>query len=217
MGRPYVYQPLESPDHFRFVELLPGTKDEPIRIELHAYHLDEAPPFDALSYMGQPPEPDINVICGEYEHSVGPNLYHILRSLRCAEVSRLLWESTISIYPQNRLEIVHLNRTTGRMHQAAVRTLVCLAHDNIQSLKDFIKYTQRLNQYRIAESHLSQAKDVFRSKSKITYQDLQEFEESVIRTQHGLATSGADELLKQPFFTTYAHTLYICYGLDDSQ
>jgi hypothetical protein len=204
MGRPYIHQPFESPGLFRLVKLLPGTEDEPLHVELHTYHLDKAPPFDALSYIRGPVNPRIKVICGEYDFRVVPNLYHILQSLRCTRASRLLYIAAISVNRQDTLERDDFIDMLGPIHRAAVRTLVCITHENIQSLKDFIKYTQQLNQYRRAESHFCQARDIFRSTSKITYQDLQEFEESVAQMQHGFDTSGVDELLKQPFFAKYA-------------
>lgn len=206
MGTPYVYQPLESPDQFRLVKLLPGIEDEPLHVELHTYHLDKAPSFDALSLFPEFYGLKDSVNYGEYKILVGPKLYHILGSLRCTQASRLLWIGSISVNLGDGGERSGLEQMMGQFYRAAVRTLVCITHDNIQSLKNFMKYTQRLNHYRRAESHLSDGKDVFRSTSKITYQDLQEFEESVIRAQHGLDTSGVDELLKQPSFTGYAYT-----------
>lgn len=207
MGRPYIYQPFESPGLFRLVKLLPGT-EEPLHVELHTYHLDKAPPFEVLSFAMGSSTPKSGVICGEYEFQVVPNLYHTLRSLRDARASRLLWIADLSVNQSNSEDETHLIRIS-QIRQTATRTLFCVTHDNIQSLKDFITYTQQLDQYRRAESHLSQAKDIFRSTSKITYQDLQEFEESVAQTQHGFDTSGVDELLQQPIFDRYAGIVYI--------
>jgi hypothetical protein len=206
MSSPYVYQHFESPGLFRLVELLSGTENEPLHIELHTYHLDKAPPFDALfvafSYIPYSSEPDSRVICGGYEFRVRTNLYDILQSLRCARGSRLLWIDAISINQQDHDE--RYPSTDMMVYRAAVRTLVCITDVNIQSLKDFVKYTQQQKQYRKAELHLSQATDIFRSTSKITHQDLGEYEESVAQTQHSFDTSGVDELLKRKIFTRYA-------------
>jgi hypothetical protein len=206
MGRPYIYQPLESPDQFRLVELLPGTEDEPLHVELHTYHLNEAPPFDSLSYRQESDGPRDIVICGEYEFLVKPDLYHIIQSLRCGRASRWLWIKDISVNMSDFLEGFNSNESI--VHRAAVRNLVCITHTNIQFLKDFIKDTQQLDLYRRAESHLSHAKSIFRSTLKITHQDLQKFE-SVAQTQRSFDTSGVDELLKRKIFDRYGQTSYI--------
>ena len=210
MGCPYVYQPLVSPDQVRLVKLLPGTEDEPLQLELHTYLLAEAPPFDALTYNRRSRKPDCNVICDGCELPVVPETYHILRSLRCARASRLLWTDHISMNQNDWNERTSYIQMLGQINHTAVRTLVCVPHDNIQSLKDFVKYTQQLDQYRRAEMHFSQAKDIFRSASRITYQDLQEFEESVPQTKHGFDTSGVKELLENPLFSRYSQASYVC-------
>jgi hypothetical protein len=205
MGSPYVYQPFESPDLFRLVKLLPGTEDEPLHIELRTYHLDNAPAFDTLSHVWGRKGVNHHVICGGCELAVMPNLYHTLRSLRHARASRLLWIDAISINQQDENERKSTIQVVRQIYQLASRTLCCITHGNIRSLKDFINYTQSLSHYQRAVTHLSQAKDIFRSASKITYQDLQDFEDSVAQKQIGFDKSGVDELLQHPYFCRYAY------------
>lgn len=201
MERYYSWEYLKSRDFIRLVTLLPGTEDKPLHVELHTYHLDRAPPFDALSYVWELGAGlDDFVICGGYETIVSSFICHILRFLRHARPLRPLWIHTISIDQRKTSEYGVSPGSLSHIYQAAVRTLCCVLHENIQPLRDLISHTRKLRLYQRAGSYISQGRDIFSSNLKIAESDLQDFQDSLNQDQYLFDKNKVEKFLQQPYF-----------------
>jgi Heterokaryon incompatibility protein (HET) len=99
----YVYHPLPE-GCVRFLELFPDTTDAPLRCRILTCYLDDAPPYEALSYVWGPQEPLYDLQCSDVSPSVfliGPNLHSALLHLRFNPTvnphPRLLWVDRVCI------------------------------------------------------------------------------------------------------------------------
>jgi hypothetical protein len=78
----YRYADLLDKRSFRILELLPGQPHEDISVRLHNAHWDDAPPYDALSYVWGDPNVKNSIICDGQRLDCTPNLISFMKSLR---------------------------------------------------------------------------------------------------------------------------------------
>jgi hypothetical protein len=88
----YRYDTLEGSKSFRFLLLEPGTaNDTPIECSLVTCDIDDAPPFDAISYTWGAPGQDHVLLCDGKRFPITRNLDHALHNCRHADEVRALW------------------------------------------------------------------------------------------------------------------------------
>ncbi|KAE9365056.1 HET-domain-containing protein, partial [Stipitochalara longipes BDJ] len=94
----------------RLIELLPGKESDPISCSLRPVNLEDAQPFEALSYVWGDGRSMRSIFC--FDHGsisntktstilVTSNCWHALRRLRLEDKTRVLWIDAICIN-QNR-------------------------------------------------------------------------------------------------------------------
>ncbi|KAK5189759.1 hypothetical protein LTR47_007690 [Exophiala xenobiotica] len=97
----FVYDPLETPDHFRIFELLPSQRaDDQICIRLH--HTCHGQPeyvYSAISYVWGDDTEALKIagLCNGRLMKMTPNLHSALIRLRKTSTSRFLWADAICI------------------------------------------------------------------------------------------------------------------------
>ncbi|KAK8147895.1 hypothetical protein G3M48_000773 [Beauveria asiatica] len=109
------YLPLSRPRDFRLLQISPGPVDEPLKLEINHFTLDDTnpPAYEALSYAwGQTVSPvtvhvltrsDSNTVV-DGELSIGENLRVALRQLRNPLTPRTIWADAICINQEDLAE-----------------------------------------------------------------------------------------------------------------
>ncbi|KAI6080373.1 heterokaryon incompatibility protein-domain-containing protein [Hypoxylon rubiginosum] len=97
-----IYEPLGS-NSIRLLSIIPGFSSETIRCNLHTVDINQAPTYDALSYVWGTEESDERITCNGEKVKVTKNLINALRHLR--PLPR--WESVISWPTDHKLHSIH--------------------------------------------------------------------------------------------------------------
>ncbi|KAF2138645.1 uncharacterized protein K452DRAFT_233679, partial [Aplosporella prunicola CBS 121167] len=111
---------------FRLLKLLPGKGEDPIRCELSIEDVDNAPPYEAISYTWGEPADKISVLCHGKHTIVAIHLRDALRRLRHENASRTLWADAICINQGDKKERGHQVQIMGPIFERAQRVLVWL-------------------------------------------------------------------------------------------
>ncbi|KAH8593983.1 heterokaryon incompatibility protein-domain-containing protein [Bisporella sp. PMI_857] len=144
----YRYVPLDaSKNDIRLLRVLFATShDDPIRCVLFHTTLDEAPPYQALSYSWGDRTTSCPIQVNAGKINVTQNLHDALNRLRPStpEVELVIWIDAICI---NQLDIPERSAQTGKMriiYQRAEKTLVWLGLQDSGSVQA-IQLARRLN------------------------------------------------------------------------
>jgi hypothetical protein len=138
---PYQYCCLPSPTAIRLIELLPGKEPDPICCALSAVNIEDAPPFEALSYVWGDPKTPRPILCFNHDDISQPrnstlqvtvNCWHALRRLRHGDQSRLIWIDAICINQEDLTERGQQVCLMGKLYRKAACVLVYLGHDGDQ-------------------------------------------------------------------------------------
>ncbi|KAG8164155.1 hypothetical protein KVR01_006073 [Diaporthe batatas] len=148
----YVYPPLPSLRHIRVLKLYsaPSSDDPELSVELLSVPLDDAPPFEALSYAWGSPSPRTEIRCSGMRIEIGPSLYSALCHMRPKSPGqmRLMWVDALCI---NQEDIPERNAQVRIMHDIyskASGTMIWLgegnettarAFDSLRRLHDILK------------------------------------------------------------------------------
>lgn len=129
----FRYDPVRSScKEIRLVALAPCTNlNEPIDCELRDASLNEAPEYEALSYVWGDSSDALKrkIYIKQEAFWVGPNLESALRHLRLQDRIRILWVDSICINqsdPQERAEQVKI---MGQIYKSACRDLLWVGAD----------------------------------------------------------------------------------------
>ncbi|KAI0411467.1 heterokaryon incompatibility protein-domain-containing protein [Xylaria grammica] len=179
----------------RLLEVLPARPDSRVTARLFHVSLDDAPHFDALSYMWGAPRPtyDIKVTYGA-DHltrfPINRNLHRALDDLRFPDRPRVLWIDAICINqadPAKRAQQVKLMR---RIYPAAQRVCAWVDHgvvptlhvfDDLQQLGESIEIENtRDPDYWRPELILAQHIDVYCRRHRFDGQKLLLFQQKVL-------------------------------------
>jgi len=106
---PYTHEPLPEGKWIRLLHLEPGVSDDPICCELIATALEDAPPYETISYCWGNPSDTRTILCHDQPFSVTVSLFQALRRFRRNTEPRLIWADAICI-----------NQTSGREKERQV-------------------------------------------------------------------------------------------------
>ena len=126
----YKREPLIRPDRgkayhtFRLLKLLPGSELESVRCEIHTYFVNNAPPYEALSYCWGNPAQRFRIDCAQFTLAVTENAFLALTYLRLPDAPRLLWIDQLCIDQQNHQERSYQVSIMKLIYRKAARTLV---------------------------------------------------------------------------------------------
>lgn len=130
----YVYPSLPSPRHIRVLKLhpAPSPDDSELSVELLSVPLDDAPPFEALSYAWGSPTPRSEIRCSGLRIEIGPSLYSALCHMRHSTPGqmRLMWVDALCI---NQEDVPERNAQVRIMHDIyskAAGTMIWLGEGN---------------------------------------------------------------------------------------
>jgi hypothetical protein len=126
----FIYPPLPGPKHIRLLRLhsAPNPDDPNLSVELVPVPLEEAPPFEALSYTWGNPSPQTEIRCCGQTAKIGPSLYSALRHLRHSTRGqiRLMWADALCINQEDIPERNAQVRIMGDIYNTAASTVIWL-------------------------------------------------------------------------------------------
>lgn len=137
-----VYSPLDVPGReIRLVSLKKGLFKDPLACELVVVALEQAPPFQALSYVWGPMHNDKDLALHGYKLKITDNLWNALVQLRSATADRLLWVDALAINQTDLQERSNQVRLMRDIYTKAASTLIWLGEekDNSQLAMSFLK------------------------------------------------------------------------------
>lgn len=78
----YASLPLPTPHSIRVLTIIPGDTADDIRCKMRVYRLEQAPAYEALSYVWGASDPPVRIKCNVFFMNIGPNLGEAIRRLR---------------------------------------------------------------------------------------------------------------------------------------
>jgi hypothetical protein len=198
---PFRYTPLDPGHWFRILRLLPGNFEDPIQCELIPTKLDEAPPYEPLSYCWGDPKDKRPIICHGRRLEITINLFEALRRFRREDQTRLLWADAICINQSSKEERSHQVGIMNQVYERGECTLIWLGErppdgadvaKGIELMRDINHYGQS----EIDKMDKSGHEDIWDALGAIPS----------LPADHSLVTNetgweGIRELLRSPYFT----------------
>ncbi|OAL48996.1 hypothetical protein IQ07DRAFT_487871, partial [Pyrenochaeta sp. DS3sAY3a] len=120
----YVYEPLTAQTSIRILELLPGEKNDYIQCRLSITTRDEAPEYEALSYVWGDPSDKRIILCNGKRLKIPTNLRDLLHRMRDLSNIKHLWADAICINQSDIKEVGHQVRQMSSIYSAAERVVV---------------------------------------------------------------------------------------------
>ena len=93
----FRYMPLDGNETIRLISLQPGSKDDPLQIDLTTMSLRDPTPYDALSYVWGDSAKSKEIICNVRPLLVTTNLFWALQRVRKPNEARFVWADAICI------------------------------------------------------------------------------------------------------------------------
>lgn len=122
----YKYNPLSGPNQIRLLLLNPGRQFDRLSCSLQTASIEDAPDFEALSYVWGKPSSTRSIVCADKTMRIRPNLYTAIWHLRHPDRPRLLWADAICINQNDIPERNQQVRVMGNIYSKAKKTLIWL-------------------------------------------------------------------------------------------
>lgn len=130
----YQYSPLQHSDSLRLLSLRPAKEASPINVTLFETRLQEAGPYEALSYSWATEDGNCDrssrIRCGSKVIWVTKNCEAGLWRLRNQNSDRIVWVDAICIDQRNDAERGHQVRNMRDVYRSATRTLIWLGEES---------------------------------------------------------------------------------------
>ena len=126
----YIYRPLESPNHIRYISLAPRSQSEELQRTLLHAHLDERPPYTALSEVCGDTYGQEEIFCDGSPLPITYNLKQALLQFRDESLEKRIWADSIAINqadPEERSLYVQL---IGRIYQQVTSVMIWLGDED---------------------------------------------------------------------------------------
>jgi len=130
---PACAQRILSDRTFRLLRLLPALNEAaPLQCECRPFDIDNAPPYEALSYVWGAPTPSADISCNGQRVEIGLSLSQALKRLRLEEADRIIWADAICINQADEAEKSHQVPMMGSIYSLAKRVVVWLGEGDAQ-------------------------------------------------------------------------------------
>lgn len=127
----YKYSALHPDGFFRYFVLEPGEGQESLRGSLKTSKLDEAPYFEAISYVWGSWVRCVELICDSKQILITPSLSEVLHRVRFPDRPRTLWTDSVCINQDDLDEKGSQVALMGGIYRRSNRTLIYVgAHDD---------------------------------------------------------------------------------------
>jgi hypothetical protein len=118
---PCYYHDLPEGNWTRRLRLLPGKEDSPLACEIFPANINDAPAFEAISYVWGDPRDTTPIICSKAPLDITISLNDIFRTLRYPWDVKLVWEDAICIDQRNLRERGHQVGMMATIYRRASR------------------------------------------------------------------------------------------------
>ncbi|EQB56003.1 HET domain-containing protein [Colletotrichum gloeosporioides Cg-14] len=201
----YRYQPLppvveqnRPPPFTRLLLLKPGSAEDPFEAHLELVHIEQAPPYEALSYTwGKPTEqPRDYIWLDGHPLPIKPNLEDALRSLRFPNQARRLWVDAICIDQSNLDERARQVQYMRLVYKHAARVIVWLGlktsgtHEALQAAERIARLREYTDPARNGADSAPPDSDTLQALVSSMMEDIPES-----------AMTNLDEVFQRPYFT----------------
>ncbi|KAI8274385.1 hypothetical protein K4K60_009787 [Colletotrichum sp. SAR11_57] len=202
---PYRYQPLppvaeqnRPPPFTRLLLLKPGSAEDPFEAHLELVHIEQAPPYEALSYTwGKPTEqPRDYIWLDGHPLPIKPNLEDALRSLRFPNQARRLWVDALCIDQSNLDERARQVQYMRLVYKHAARVVVWLGlktsgtHEALQAAERIARLREYTDPARSGADSAPPDSDTLHALVSSMMEDIPES-----------AMTNLDEVFQRPYFT----------------
>lgn len=130
----YQYSPLPGPRQIRLLKLHPRdeSQDSELSVDHITVPLDEAPPFEALSYAWGNPLPQAEIRCSGLTARIGRSLHGALAQLapEAPGPARLIWADALCINQEDIPERNAQVRIMADIYAAASKTLIWMGEED---------------------------------------------------------------------------------------
>jgi hypothetical protein len=138
----------DQQQEIRVLELLAGDYDDPIDCSLRFERLENAPAYEALSYVWGDPNITANIYINKQAFAITTNLEAFLRRIRLPDRHRSLWVDALCINQQDNSEKAHQVHLMGNIYKNCQQGLIWLgelaSHDvtasGARALFDYLEY-----------------------------------------------------------------------------
>ncbi|KAF5525567.1 Heterokaryon incompatibility protein 6, OR allele [Colletotrichum aenigma] len=201
----YRYQPLppvveqnRPPPFTRLLLLNPGSAEDPFEAHLELVHIEQAPPYEALSYTwGKPTEqPRDYIWLDGHSLPIKPNLEDALRSLRFPNQARRLWVDALCIDQSNLDERARQVQYMRLVYKHAARVVVWLGlktsgtHEALQAAERIARPREYTDPAHSAADSAPPDSDTLQALVSSMMEDIPES-----------AMTNLDEVFQRPYFT----------------
>lgn len=126
---PYQYGNLRRGKFFRYIILLPGKDNEPLRCKLRTSRLRRNT-FEAISYVWGSSVKNQEIICDEHVLKITTSLSNVLKRLRLSDTRRFLWVDGICINQEDLEEKNYQVAIMGQIYRSAKCVLIYIGADD---------------------------------------------------------------------------------------
>jgi hypothetical protein len=154
----FVYEPLSFHDSTRILELLPGTGHDYIQCRLYEVTTDQAPQYEALSYVWGQPTDKRQILCCGRTINIPTNLRDLLQTIRNPFETKRLWADAICINQSDKTEVGHQLGQMASIYSTAERVIIWLGlEDPFESFGHDMYYLIDRYRKRLSERDASEA------------------------------------------------------------
>jgi hypothetical protein len=126
----FTYDKISKEGVFRYLTLHSGREEDPLACSLHTVHIQDAPQYEAISYVWGSNNLDHPIVCNDTELHITRNLSMVLRRLRHPHVPRVLWADSICINQADWEEKGHQVAMMSEIYRSAACVLIYMGEDS---------------------------------------------------------------------------------------
>jgi hypothetical protein len=126
----FTYDNISKEGVFRYLALRSGREEDLLACRLHTVHIQDAPQYEAISYVWGSNNLDHPIVCNDTELHITRNLSMVLRRLRHPHVPRVLWADSICINQADREEKGHQVAMMSEIYRSAACVLIYMGEDS---------------------------------------------------------------------------------------
>jgi len=138
---PSIYaERLLSGNQIRVLHIQPSAeRDRQLEFTLKLISLDDAPVYEALSYVWGTDPPSVPILCNDQRLNIRPELSYALARLRLEHTTRIIWADALCINQADDREKSHQVPLMSRIFSQATKVNVWLGHGDESVIREALE------------------------------------------------------------------------------
>ncbi|OAG09459.1 uncharacterized protein CC84DRAFT_1082351 [Paraphaeosphaeria sporulosa] len=200
-------QPILSGRTFRLLFIHPAQHyEQQLQCSCLPFAIDDAPSFEALSYVWGHPTPAVEVLCNGKPFSIQPELANALSQLRLQQHARIVWADAICIDQNNVEERNNQVSLMRSIYPSATRVIVWLGPADPEHTETALGFIEIIGAACMIQQN---ARNVMSSDEETSgLFDL------IVKSFTPAIVAGMEELFKRPWFSRIWCVQEICLARD---